>query len=84
MEPSEEIRRVIERWMVAMPKARATPSSGGCLIDPGILAIGTDADEWWRGHERAVWRHQLEETGGFPVTWEAIEAWEEGTRVGQG
>ncbi len=29
--------------------------------------------------ERAVWRHQLDETGGFPITWEEIEAWEEGT-----
>ncbi len=79
MEPSEEIRRVIERWMVANAEGEGDAVLGRVSDHPGILAIGTDADEWWRGHERAVWRHQLEETGGFPVTWEAIEAWEEGT-----
>jgi adenylate cyclase len=79
MEPSEEIRRVIDRWMVANTEGEGDAVLGRVSDHPGILAIGTDADEWWHGHERAVWRHQLEETGGFPLTWEAIEAWEEGT-----
>ena len=79
MEPSEEIRRVIHRWMVANSEGDADAVMGKVSEHPGILAIGTDADEWWHGHERAVWRHQLKETGGFPITWDEIEAWEEGT-----
>src|SRR3990172_1552599 len=79
MEPSEEIRRVIHRWMVANSEGDADAVMGKVSEHPGILAIGTDADEWWHGDERAVWSHQLKETGGFPITWDEIEAWEEGT-----
>ena len=47
---------------------------------PGAVTIGADADEWWHGHDaHPVWRRQLEETGGFPITWDEIDAWEEGT-----
>ena len=46
---------------------------------PGLLAIGTDPGEWWHAPERAVWRRQVEESGGFPLDWGEIEAWEEGT-----
>jgi class 3 adenylate cyclase len=47
----------------------------------GVLVIGSDADEWWRGQERAVWTRQVEEMSGMPFTptWDEIEAWEEGT-----
>jgi len=80
MEPSEEIRRVIHRWMVATSEGDADAVLGRTSDHPGGLAIGTDAGEWWSGPEdHLVWRRQLEETGGFPVTWDEIEAWEEGT-----
>jgi len=79
MEPSEEIRRVLDRWMVANSEGDSDAVLGKVSEHPGMLAIGTDVDEWWHAHERAVWKHQLEETGGFPVTWDEIEAWEEGT-----
>ena len=80
VEPSEEIRRVIHRWMVAISQGDADAALGRLSEHPGTLAIGTDADEWWYGHEaHPVLRRQLEETGGLPVTWDEIEAWEEGT-----
>ena len=79
MEPSEEIRRVIHRWMVANSEGDAGAVLGRVSEHPGVLVIGTDADEWWHAQERAVWERQLEETEGLPITWNEIEAWEEGT-----
>lgn len=78
VEPSEEIRRVIQRWMSAM--ADDDDSALRRLSEhPGALMIGTDPAEWWRGVEiRAIWARQLEEVGA-PFAAEEIEAWEEGT-----
>jgi hypothetical protein len=85
MEPSEEIRRVIDRWMTAVTAGDADPALERLSEHPGAVTIGTDPEEWWYGHEtRAVWGRQLEELGGMPVTWDEIEAWEEGTVGGAG
>jgi len=80
MEPSEEIRRVIHRWMVAISEGDSDSALGRLSEHPGALTIGTDPAEWWHGKEtRAIWGRQIEELGTFPVTWDEIEAWEEGT-----
>ena len=80
MEPSEEICRVIDRWLIAVAAGDADTALERLSEHPGALTVGTDPEEWWHGHEtRAVWRRQLEELGGMPVTWDEIEAWEEGT-----
>jgi adenylate cyclase len=80
MERSEEIRRVIHRWMVATSEGEADAVIARVSEHPGAVTIGTDADEWWHGPDaHPVWRRQLEETGGFPITWDEIDAWEEGT-----
>ena len=79
MEPSEEIRRVIERWMVAQTEGDTDALLGRLSEHLGTLMIGSDADEWWHANERAVWRRQFEEMGPIPATWDEIEAWEEGT-----
>lgn len=79
MEPSEEIRRVVHRWLVAARDGDTAPFMARISEHPGMLAIGTDLGEWWHGPERAVWRRQIEESGGFPFAWDEIEAWEEGT-----
>ena len=78
MEPSEEIRRIVERWLVAN-REETRSRDGEDLGHAGLLAIGTDDQEWWSAPERAVWRRQIEEAGGFPIEWSEIEAWEEGT-----
>lgn len=79
MEPSEEIRRVVHRWLEANRDGDPDAVMARISERAGLLAIGTDAGEWWHGPERAVWRHQIEESGGFPIEWDEIEAWEEGT-----
>ena len=45
-----------------------------------MLMIGTDADEWWHGQERRrLEASDSKRWASFPVTWDEIEAWEEGT-----
>jgi class 3 adenylate cyclase/ketosteroid isomerase-like protein len=79
MEPSEEIRRVIERWTIAT--ARGDDDALGRLsTHPGTLMIGTDPAEWWLGRAaHAIWARQIREVGPFPVRATEIDAWEEGT-----
>ena len=80
MEPSEEIRRVVERWTKAISEGDADTALGRLSEHPGARLIGTDPDEWWHGEEmRAIWARQIEELGTFPITVDEIEAWEEGT-----
>lgn len=80
MEPSEEIRRVVGRWLAATAEGDVDSLLGRMSDDDGALSIGTDPDEWWHGRETfAVWRRQLEEAGPFPFRLVEIEAWEEGT-----
>jgi adenylate cyclase len=81
VEPSEEIRRVIDRLVKAIAKGDSESALGRLSDHPGMLIIGADPAEWWRGHEtRAVWGRQLEEfDGSFLVTANEIDAWEEGS-----
>ena len=80
MEPSEEIRRIVHRWMIAISKSEKESALGRLSEHPGALMIGTDLAEWWRGEEaRLIWGRQIDELNGFPVAWDEIEAWEEGS-----
>ena len=80
VEPSEEIRRVIERWTTANAQGDDPALLARLSSHPGTLMIGTDPEEWWRGSEAlAVWTRQLEEIGPFPVRVVEIDAWEEGS-----
>lgn len=79
MESSEEICRVVDRWLGAIRDGEAESVFGKVSEHPGVLSIGSDADEWWHREEVPVWRQQLEEFGGFAFSWDEIEAWEEGT-----
>jgi class 3 adenylate cyclase/ketosteroid isomerase-like protein len=80
MEPSEEIRRIVQRWTGAISEGDADTALERLSDDPNTVLIGTDAAEWWHGQEaKAIWRRQMEELGAFPVTDDEIEAWEEGS-----
>ncbi len=80
VEPSEEIRRIIERWTRAHSEGDHESALERLSELPGTLIIGNDPNEWWHGDEaRAIWARQLEELGSFPVTSYEVEAWEEGT-----
>lgn len=85
MEQSEEIRRVVERWLTALGNGDAETVLARLSEHPATLLIGTDPNEWWpadtassRRAMRAVWARQIEEMGGFPMVAEKIDAWEEG------
>jgi hypothetical protein len=54
MEPSEEIRRVVHRWLVANTEGDSDAVMARISEQPGMLAIGTDGEEWWHAAERAV------------------------------
>jgi class 3 adenylate cyclase len=81
MEPSEEIRRIIDRLTKAIAEGDSESVLGRLSDHPGTLIVGSDPAEWWRGHEtRAVWGRQIEEfDGSFLVTANEIDAWEEGS-----
>jgi adenylate cyclase len=80
VEPSEEIRRIVERWTRAHAEGDHESALARLSELPGTLIIGNDPNEWWHGKEaRAIWARQLEELGCFPVASYEVEAWEEGT-----
>jgi class 3 adenylate cyclase/ketosteroid isomerase-like protein len=81
VEPSEEIRRIVERLVKAITEGDKESALGRLSEHAGTLIIGSDPAEWWRGHEsRAVWGRQLEEFDrSFLVTADEIDAWEEGS-----
>jgi len=79
VEPSEEIRRIVQRWTSAIAEGDADSALARLSEHPGTLIIGTDPAEWWRGDEaHAIWGRQIDELGSsFRVTTDEIEAWEE-------
>ena len=80
VEPSEEIRRVVERWTKAVAEGDHEAALARLSEHAGTLVIGNDPREWWHGDAaRAIWQRQLQEIGAFPVIAQEIEAWEEGT-----
>jgi class 3 adenylate cyclase len=80
VEPSEEIRRIVERLTIATIEGDHESALVRLSELPGTLIIGNDPNEWWHGDEaRAIWARQLEEVGSFPVTSYEVEAWEEGS-----
>jgi class 3 adenylate cyclase/ketosteroid isomerase-like protein len=80
VEPSEEIRRVVSRWIAATGAGDADAVFGRMSDNPGVLSIGSDPDEWWYGEEAfAIWRRQFEEAGPYRFETVSVEAWEEGT-----
>ena len=80
VEPSEEIRRIVERWTKAVAEGDHESALRRLSEHPGALIIGNDPNEWWHGEEaRAIWARQLEELGSFPAHELRSRAWEEGT-----
>jgi hypothetical protein len=64
VEPSEEIRRIIERFTRAEAEAERDSALARLSEHPGTLVVGTDPAEWWRGHEtHAVWRSAARRVG---------------------
>ena len=49
MEPSEEIQRVVERWLAAVEAGDGDAIAARVSDHAGIVMIGTDAREWFAG-----------------------------------
>jgi len=79
MKPSDEIRRVVERWIQGISAGDGDAVFARVSEHPGTLLIGTDPNEWWQGEECAVFGRQIAEMGAHPITWERIDAWEDGS-----
>ena len=81
VEPSEEIRRIVDRFTKAVAGGDHEAAPARLSEHAGVLIIGIDPGEWWHGEAaRVIWQRQLEELGGaFPVVTNEIEAREEGS-----
>jgi class 3 adenylate cyclase/ketosteroid isomerase-like protein len=66
VEPSEELRRVIERFFDATRDGDAQAVSNRLSREPGFERLGTDPDErWFDGEEAAlIFAQQMRELGG--------------------
>jgi len=65
MEPSEEIRRILDRWLVAFRDGECDTYVARISEHAGVLVVGTDEDEWWHQGDVGVLEQQFEESGGF-------------------
>lgn len=78
MEPSEEIRRVVERWVTGLGAADSDVVLARLSEHPGLRLIGTDPKEWWEGEDaRAMLGRQTQEMYEHSITWGGVNAWEE-------
>jgi len=66
MEPSEEIRSVIQRFFEALRDGDDQAVSSRISRQAGFERYGSDPNEWWRDGEEAVliFRQQMKELGG--------------------
>ena len=68
VKPSEEIRRIVERWMQAISERDSESSLERVSDLPGALMIGTDPEEWFHGSQvRAIWARQFDELDTFDL-----------------
>ncbi len=82
MNPSTEIKEAMLRAYAAYTSTDASDVLRSFSRQEGVLAIGTDPDEWWSGFESIARVHeaQLPEMGGqVHITAGDIQAYSEGT-----
>jgi len=66
MEPSEEIRSIVQRFFEALRDGDEEAVSSRISRQAGFERYGSDPNEWWRDGEEAVliFRQQMQELGG--------------------
>jgi class 3 adenylate cyclase len=80
MEPSEEIERVVKRFLAAIDAGDGDATRARVSDHAGLVMIGTDEREWFAGpNASAVLKRQMGGPGGYQLTCEEISAWEEGS-----
>lgn len=81
MEESKALKKLYVGICEALSKGDAAFFEQHFSKKDGVLAIGTDPDEWWAGYGAItkVFKTQLEEAGGFKITADAPVAYSEGS-----
>ena len=82
MERSPELRDLTLRTYEAMSRGDVAFFERLASRQAGLLAIGTDPDEWWGDYDSLIraLRAQLAEVGGgFPITPGDVQAYREGS-----
>jgi hypothetical protein len=66
MEPSDELRRVVSRFVESVRDGDEEAVSNRISRQPGFERFGSDPAEWWQEGEAAtlVWMQQMREMGG--------------------
>jgi SnoaL-like domain len=81
MEPSQEIRDAVIRLYESMATADQAAIERAFPRHEGVLAIGSDPEEWWSGHEAITraFQGQLEATGTRRIIPGDLSTYAEGT-----
>ncbi len=69
MEQSAELKNLMLRFYDAISHADLAFFDRGLARHDGVLAIGTDPNEWWLGYDKimSLYKTQLKEMGGMTV-----------------
>jgi ketosteroid isomerase-like protein len=82
VEPSTAVKQTVLRFYEALTTGNASAIQDLMSRQEGVLAIGTDPQEWWGGYDTitSVFKSQLEEMGGgFPIESGSLQAFSEGS-----
>jgi hypothetical protein len=81
MKESSELKEMTERGLNAFPSEGLGFMTSRIARADGVVAIGTDPNEWWRGHDEVVniFTAQSEALRGMGVKVQEMSAYEEGS-----
>lgn len=81
MNPSAELKNVVLRLYESMTKGDVSAFERLFSRQSGVIAIGTDPNEWWADYETIVRVHkaQFQEIGGIQIRAGELNAFVEGT-----
>jgi ketosteroid isomerase-like protein len=81
MNPSVELKNAVLRFYESMTSGDVKAVERLFSRQSGVLAIGTDPNEWWEGHDTIaqMFKAQLQEMGGIQIKAGELNAFVEGT-----
>jgi len=81
MEPSRELKELYHRCCEAQTQGDTAFFERHFSKKDGVLAIGTDAEEWWTGYADIVrvFKAQLQEVQGFQILADSPLAYRDGS-----
>jgi hypothetical protein len=81
MQHAPDLADLMRRWYEAFAAGDSAFLEGAFSHQEGVLAIGTDPQEWWTGYDTIVrtLRAQMQELGGMRFAPGEVVAYREGT-----